>query len=153
MMSMVFSSEPLWGYTIAHVHRYRPGSVTVVLFPPDAPQITRRLLLVQRFSGATFAIVWGATAVAGATLILVEVAIVLALAFAAATSNALHRSTRPARQQVVRVHIPGYDTVGHRRELLDDFLEAAHRRPRTPDDLRPLHELWCQLYADLKSLS
>ena len=155
-MSTVFSSEPLWGYTKAHPRRYRAGTVTVVLFPPDAPRVARRLLHIQRFSGPLFALTWCVTAIAGATLILVEAAVVLALALAAATSNALHRSTRPARRQTVSVDLRAEhecDLGEERRRLLDAFLATAYRRPRTRDELRRLHALWRQLYDDLRSSS
>lgn len=152
-MMTFFRPDLLWGYVAVHPRRYRAGSITVVLFPPDVPAFMRRMLFLHRFRAPLSVLLFAATSVVGATIVLVEAAAVVALAVAVSTADALHRVTRNVRTRLATVEVRPPDEQAmsdERRRLVDEFLEAAHRRPR-PADPAHLHRLWRDLYRDLRA--
>ncbi|MCG7418300.1 hypothetical protein MHY30_12370 [Microbacterium sp. ACRRU] len=154
-MTAFFRSDLLWGYTAAHPRRYRAGTVTVVLFPPDSPALVRRMLFLHRFSGPLFVVLFVITSVVGATVVLVEAAALVALAFAASVNNALHRATSPARARLARVELcadAARILPEERYRLVGEFLATASQRPASADPAH-LHRLWRDLYADLRSVN
>lgn len=151
-MTDSLGSGPLWGYTTARPRRYRAGSLVVVLFPPDAPLLVRRLLLLHRFRTPLTVALFFATSILGATIVLLEAALALALAVAVGVGDALRRATRRPRQRVAQIEIGEVappEIPERTLRLVSEFLETAFDSPHRQGRAERLPRLWRELYDDL----